>query len=149
MSTHIRYAWSEFRSFEFVICKIGEEDKQSNRDLDSDHSSYSKESCSERDIVNTVNSDIFVGTSSQVSYTRAINEENIYPSISNSACLNSPYSAECAPDMRSSLGLPPTLISSSEQNILKFQNNRRELLTTVLLDNRVECTASKRKRSHH
>ena len=133
MSTHIRYAWSEFRSFEFVICKIGEEDKQSNRDLDSDHSSYSKESCSERDIVNTVNSDIFVGTSSQVSYTRAINEENIYPSISNSACLNSPYSAECAPDMRSSLGLPPTLISSSEQNILKFQNNRRELLTTVLL----------------
>ena len=63
--------------------------------------------------MNTVNSDIFVGTSSLDSYTRAINEENIYPSILNRVCLNSPYTAECAPDMLSSLVLAPTLVTSS------------------------------------
>ena len=93
--------------------EIGEEDEQSNRELHSDQSSCSNESCSEPDIVNTVNSDIFVGTSSQDSYTRAINEENIYPSILNRVCLNSPYTAECAPDMRSSLELAPMLVTSS------------------------------------
>ena len=64
-------------------------------------------------IVNTVNSDIIVGTSSQHSATRAINEENVYRSILNRVCLNSPYTTKCAPDIHSSLELASTLATSS------------------------------------
>ena len=63
--------------------------------------------------MNTVNSDILLEIQLRTPITRAINEDNIYPSILNRICPNSPYIAECAPNIQSSLELAPTLVTSS------------------------------------
>ena len=62
--------------------------------------------------MNSVKSDIFVRTSSHDSYTRVINE-NVYPSMLNRVCPNSPHTTECALDIESLLELAPTLATSS------------------------------------